>query len=148
MRFLLTFIAFFFVNTSFSETKNPARLDASIVCVKTTGYWKIGERDGEYRIIIKRIGWEDLKYLAFLQWIETDHDNEKNTILTSIPIKELNDGWSYIGDVNYSKKDNQFRINYSKRFDQNNSEYEIHIVPSEEDEFTYTSISAKTKAKN
>jgi hypothetical protein len=78
------------------QADKVAGIDPDVYSVVTGGYWRSGEDEGSYRIVIVRRGWEHVHGELHLQWLRDDQEKFATTVARSIPVREVNDGdvWS------------------------------------------------------
>ena len=106
-------------------------LDPDINSVTTDGYWEAEGKNGQYRIIETKQGFDLARSSIFLQWIQIDVDNGSISVIHSISITEINsDMWCFFKKAVFNHHKKSYILSFQKRGD--GSE------PSEVSEKTHT----------
>jgi hypothetical protein len=105
-----------------------AAMPGGVEDVRIGGTWEKGGKSGAYRVVITRIGGENVTARLFVQWVAYG-DTGDATVDTSIEIKELADLKLDIVDYNSESDENGLSvyletINPNGNADEN---YELHV---------------------
>ena len=69
---------------------------------------------GNWRVIVRNLGWEHTRSFLYLQWLKVDDKTNKIVVHKTIPIPEMNTGnWHNVNNVEYHNK--SFIIYYTIR---------------------------------
>ena len=75
--------------------QDVSKLNPSIAFVTSGGYWEEDDLSGVYRIVVVNQGWEHVSSKVYIQWIQEDTKNPKNTIKESLLITSVSGvNWS------------------------------------------------------
>jgi len=89
-------------------------VDTAISDIATGGLWQQGSSYGNWRLIVRNLGWEHTRSFLYLQWLKIDEGKKEVRELLTIPIREFNTGdWRNIQKVEY--QNNSFLIYYEIR---------------------------------
>jgi hypothetical protein len=95
--------------TDLSGSINP-----EISEVSTGGFWKENDNYGNWRVIVRKLGWEHTRSLLYLQWLRVDDKANKIIVHKTIPIPKINtENWHHIQNVEYNNS--SFTIYYTIR---------------------------------
>ena len=73
----LFLIAYHSVGFSSEQRMFTGGIDPSIWRVVGGGFWQEGKSYGNYRVVVKNVGWEHTRSYLFLQWLKTDNEKEE-----------------------------------------------------------------------
>lgn len=83
----------------------------NIHLVSAGGYWKQGNDEGFFRVVVVVGGVEHVSYRLFIQWLRTSAEKRSYEIIRTVNVKELNLGHGYVLDVKTGFGDtNAFKI--------------------------------------
>ena len=92
-------------------------IDTTINNIAAGGLWKEGENYGNWRLIVRNLGWEHTRSFLYLQWLKINDNHKDLEEFKTISITEFNSGdWRNVINVNYH--DDAFAILYSLRSSQ------------------------------
>ena len=96
------------------DLKFAGGVDTTISDIATGGLWEEGTSYGNWRLVVRNLGWEHTRSFLYLQWLKTDDENKEIVELYTMPIREFNTGnWRNIHKIEY--KDNGFFVYYTNR---------------------------------
>lgn len=97
-----------------ADQKDFVALDTAISFVTTNGSWQDGGTYGNYRLVVKKAGWEHTRSFVYLQWLRLDQDQQASKVTESMPIDEFNSGdWRYFHHASF--REGKYTINYRNR---------------------------------
>ena len=75
------------------------------------GFWKAGEQDGTYRVILACAGWEHVGCSVAIEWVRPDPDAMADVIVRRVAITGPPDGWSMaVEELRYDSSSNKTRL--------------------------------------
>jgi hypothetical protein len=97
-----------------SGTELLGSVNPTIYHVSTGGLWEGKKEYGNWRVIVRNLGWEHTRSFLYLQWLRVDDKTNKIVVHKTIPIPEMNTGnWHNVNNVEYHNK--SFIIYYTIR---------------------------------
>jgi hypothetical protein len=96
MRRIPAYILILLCVTTVNAVSDVEQLPASIEAAVSGGYWKSGDKDGRYRVVVVNGGFEHVHSKVFLQWVTGPTSERVQSILLSVPVREINESnfWS------------------------------------------------------
>ncbi len=89
-------------------------IDTTINKIAASGLWKEGENYGNWRLIVRNLGWEHTRSFLYLQWLKIDDNNKDLIEFKTIPITEFNSGdWRNVIGIKY--RDGAFAVHFALR---------------------------------
>jgi hypothetical protein len=140
---LVAFLAFFVIEwlclTGFAQ-EEAGDIATDIETIISGGYWKQGQEEGHFRLILKLEGWEHLANRAFLQWVKQGNERGASVVLKSVPIREINNAhWRITGPrLTLNGKSWTLSLNAQATFGEEARVF--NIVPTAEFEYAFSEV--------
>lgn len=89
---------------------------ASIHSAISGGYWKAGEDEGFFRVVVVAGGVEHVWHRLYIQWLRDDLQTQGYELIRTVNVRELNLGQGYLLEVKTSFGDqNSFKIDITAK---------------------------------
>lgn len=123
-----------FVGTQAQEESDEQanHVPADVETIVSGGFWREGQRDGRFRLVVKIEGWEHLANRVFLEWIEEVGDLRTAKVVKALPVKELNSGHWRVDTPRFEFRDHQWMVICNAQPTYGEDAFSVTIKPKEE----------------